>query len=170
VLANYGERRRHQSEVRGHNSRLDEIQAALLRVKLARLEEWNERRRARASQYLELLADCPGLVLPGVTEGALPVWHQFVVEVGRIGARDAVREHLARRGVETLVHYPTPPHCSPAYATDLHDPLPVTEQLAASVISLPISPQLSASACTQVCEALIASVTAVGADRPVRRE
>src|SRR5262249_37719341 len=99
ALANYGERRRHQSEVRGHNSRLDEIQAALLRVKLKRLEEWNERRRARASQYLELLADCPGLALPGITEDALPVWHQFVV---RVDDRDLVREQLARRGIETL--------------------------------------------------------------------
>src|SRR5262249_46929227 len=163
ALANYGERRRHQSEVRGHNSRLDEIQAALLRVKLKRLEEWNERRRARASQYLELLADCPGLALPGITEDALPVWHQFVV---RVDDRDLVREQLARRGIETLVHYPTPPHRSAAYASDYRDPLPVTDRLAASVISLPISPQLSASACTQVCEAMIASVTALGVDHP----
>jgi dTDP-3-amino-3,4,6-trideoxy-alpha-D-glucose transaminase len=163
ALANYGERRRHQSEVRGHNSRLDEIQAALLRVKLKRLEEWNERRRARARQYLELLADCPGLALPGITEDALPVWHQFVV---RVDDRDVVREQLARRGIETLVHYPTPPHRSGAYASEYPDPLPVTERLAASVISLPISPQLSASACTQVSEAMIASVTAVGVDHP----
>jgi dTDP-3-amino-3,4,6-trideoxy-alpha-D-glucose transaminase len=161
ALANYGERRRHQSEVRGHNSRLDEIQAALLRVKLTRLEDWNERRRARASQYLELLADCPGLALPGITEDALPVWHQFVV---RVDDRDVVREQLARRGIETLVHYPTPPHRSAAYASDHPDPLPITERLVASVISLPISPQLSASACTQVCEAMIASVTAVDVD------
>jgi dTDP-3-amino-3,4,6-trideoxy-alpha-D-glucose transaminase len=167
ALANYGERRRHQSEVRGHNSRLDEIQAALLRVKLKRLEEWNERRRARASQYLELLADCPGLALPGITEDALPVWHQFVV---RVDDRDVVREQLARRGIETLVHYPTPPHRTAAYASDHPDPLPVTERLAASVVSLPISPQLSASACTQVCEAMIASLTAVGVDRPVGPE
>lgn len=165
VLANYGERRRHESEQRGHNSRLDEIQAALLRVKLERLEEWNGRRRAWAKQYLELLADCPGLVLPGATDGALPVWHQFVV---RVAARDLVREQLANRGVETLVHYPTPPHRSAAYASDYLDPLPVTEQLAASVLSLPISPQLSATACTHVCEAVIASVTAIAGECPAQ--
>jgi dTDP-4-amino-4,6-dideoxygalactose transaminase len=165
MLANYGERRRYENEVRGHNSRLDEIQAALLRVKLERLEEWNDRRRARAAQYLEQLADCPELVLPSVTDGALPVWHQFVV---RVGARDLVREQLAHRGVETLVHYPIPPHRTLAYASDHADPLPVTERLAASVLSLPISPQLSATDCAQVCEAVIASVTAVGAARPPR--
>jgi dTDP-3-amino-3,4,6-trideoxy-alpha-D-glucose transaminase len=161
VLANYGERRRHESELRGHNSRLDEIQAALLRVKLKRLEEWNENRRARAKQYLELFAECPDVVLPRSTAGALPVWHQFVI---RVRARDRVREQLAQRGVETLVHYPTPPHRTAAYASDDLGPLPITEQLAASVLSLPISPQLSASSCTQVCEAVIASVTTVGAD------
>ena len=165
VLANYGERRRHHSELPGHNSRLDEIQAALLRVKLERLEQWNGRRRALAKQYLEHLADCPGLILPGATKGALPVWHQLVV---RVDARDLVREQLAHRGIETLVHYPTPPHRSAAYETDYPEPLPVTEQLAASVISLPISPQLSATECNQVCEAMIASVTAVGVDRPMR--
>jgi dTDP-3-amino-3,4,6-trideoxy-alpha-D-glucose transaminase len=155
VLANYGERRRHQNEVRGHNSRLDEIQAALLRTKLQRLDDWNERRRSRAKQYLELLADCPGLELPGVTADALPVWHQFVV---RVAARDDVRDQLALRGIETLVHYPTPPHKSGAYAHDYHDPLPLTERFADSVMSLPISPQLTETDCTDVSEALLATV------------
>jgi dTDP-3-amino-3,4,6-trideoxy-alpha-D-glucose transaminase len=159
VLANYGERRRYQSELRGHNSRLDELQAAALRVKLKRLEQWNERRRALAKQYLEYLCPCADLILPGATTGALPVWHQFVVRVAR---RDLVREQLSRRGIETLVHYPTPPHRSPAYAADYVEPLPITEHIAASVISLPISPQLSATACAQVCEALISSVSAAG--------
>lgn len=161
VLANYGERRRYENELRGYNSRLDELQAGLLRVKLERLEEWNGCRRARAKQYLELLAGCPGLVLPGITEGALPVWHQFVV---RIEARDLVREQLARRGIETLVHYPTPPHRSGAYGSDRFDPLPITERLAASVLSLPMSPQLSRAACAAVCEAVVASVAAFPPD------
>jgi dTDP-3-amino-3,4,6-trideoxy-alpha-D-glucose transaminase len=162
VLANYGQRRRHDSELRGHNSRLDEIQAALLRVKLKRLEQWNERRRILAEQYLEHLADRPGMILPGVTDGALPVWHQFVI---RVDARDLVREQLAYRGIETLVHYPTPPHRSAAYAADYLDPLPVTERLAGSVISLPISPHLGAVACAQVCEAVTATVTRLGVER-----
>jgi dTDP-3-amino-3,4,6-trideoxy-alpha-D-glucose transaminase len=107
---------------------------------LERLDDWNDRRRVRARQYLDLLAGCPGVVLPGVTAGALPVWHEFVV---RVGARKLVRDELTRRGIETLVHYPTPPHKVAAYASDYQDPLPVTEQLAESVLSLPMSPQLS---------------------------
>jgi dTDP-3-amino-3,4,6-trideoxy-alpha-D-glucose transaminase len=157
MLANYGERRRHESELRGHNSRLDELQAAVLRVKLSRLDAWNEARRARAEQYLRALEISPGVIIPGVTEGALPVWHQFVV---RVPAREAVREELARRGVETLVHYPIPPHRSPAYASDYPRALPITERLAASVLSLPISPQLDEDACEYVARALGESVAA----------
>jgi dTDP-3-amino-3,4,6-trideoxy-alpha-D-glucose transaminase len=155
VLANYGQRGRNESELLGHNSRLDEIQAALLRVKLRRLEEWNGRRRSRAEQYMELLVDCPGVVLPGATQGALPVWHQFVI---RVEARDRIREHLGRLGIETLIHYPTPPHRSGAYASDDFAPLPLTEELAGSVLSLPVSPQLTETECAQVCEAVRTSV------------
>jgi len=156
MLANYGERHRHHSELRGRNSRLDELQAALLNVKLERLDGWNAHRRARAEQYFSELSGCPGLQLPAVPENALPVWHQFVVQARD---RDRVREDLARRGVETLVHYPIPPHRSAAYAPDFEDPLPITEQLAASVLSLPISPQLTEAACSEVCDALRSSVT-----------
>jgi dTDP-4-amino-4,6-dideoxygalactose transaminase len=159
MLANYGERRRHQSEVRGYNSRLDELQAAVLRVKLERLDEWNARRRARARQYLERLADCPEIALPALTDGALPVWHQLVI---RVPARELVREDLAGRGVETLVHYPIPPHRTAAYASEHFAPLPLTEQLAESVLSLPMSAHLGESECEQVCEAVLASVGEVG--------
>jgi dTDP-3-amino-3,4,6-trideoxy-alpha-D-glucose transaminase len=155
MLANYGERRRHRSEARGYNSRLDELQAAVLRVKLRRLEQWNVLRRRRAETYLGELAAVSQVVLPEITDGALPVWHQFVV---RVAERDAVREKLARYGVESLVHYPTPPHRSPAYASDYPQPLPITDQLAASVVSLPISPPLGEDGCRYVCEALAASV------------
>ncbi|HWF34950.1 MAG TPA: DegT/DnrJ/EryC1/StrS family aminotransferase [Solirubrobacteraceae bacterium] len=157
MLANYGERERHRSELRGRNSRLDELQAALLGVKLARLDDENAHRRARAQQYRSALSGCPGLALPGVVEDALPVWHQFVV---RVADRDRVRAELARRGVETLIHYPIPPHRSPAYASDYPDPLPLTEELAATVLSLPISPQLSEASCALVCEALLDTVAA----------
>jgi dTDP-3-amino-3,4,6-trideoxy-alpha-D-glucose transaminase len=155
MLANYGERRRRESEVRGHNSRLDELQAAVLRVKLRRLEMWNGLRRNRAETYLRELAPVSQVVLPETTAGALPVWHQFVV---RVAERDAVREKLARRGIECLVHYPTPPHRSPAYVADYPQPLPVTEHLAASVLSLPISPPLGEDACRQAIEAVADSV------------
>jgi dTDP-3-amino-3,4,6-trideoxy-alpha-D-glucose transaminase len=158
MLANYGERRRHESELLGYNSRLDELQAALLRVKLRRLDAWNQARRDLAADYMSALGQAPGVTLPGITGGATPVWHQFVV---RVATRDLVREQLARRGVETLVHYPTPPHRSPAYAADYPAPLPVTESLAASVLSLPISPQLRADECARVSRALTETIAAV---------
>jgi dTDP-3-amino-3,4,6-trideoxy-alpha-D-glucose transaminase len=157
VLANYGERRRYESEVLGYNSRLDELQAGILRVKLRRLEGRNQSRRERAGQYLRLLGHSPYVVLPGTTESALPVWHQFVV---RVPERDAVREELARGEVETLVHYPIAPHRAPAYAADYPEGLPITERLAESVLGLPISPVLAEDACEEVSRALIASVAA----------
>lgn len=160
MLANYGERERHRTEVRGRNSRLDELQAALLSVKLEKLDAGNARRATLAEHYLGALSRCPGLELPGIADGAAPVWHQFVV---RVCDRDRVREDLARRGIETLVHYPIPPHRTPAYAEDYPDPLPITEQLAASVLSLPISPRLSEEACAEVCETLLATVAGVAA-------
>lgn len=155
MLANYGERHRNESELLGYNSRLDEVQAAILRVKLSRLDAWNQARRDRAERYLNALAHTPAVTLPGITPGAHPVWHQFVV---RVPKRDAVRERLAQLGVETLVHYPTPPHRSPVYAADYPQPLPETERLAASVLSLPVSPQLGADECAYVSQAVTQSV------------
>jgi dTDP-4-amino-4,6-dideoxygalactose transaminase len=156
VLANYGEHRRLHSEVRGRNSRLDELQAALLRVKLTSLDRWNDARRARADQYLDELAGCAEIQLPAIAPGAFPVWHQFVV---RVANRDRVRSELARHGVQTLVHYPVAPHRSGAYASDYPDPLPITEQLTTSVISLPIAPPLTEAQTARVGEALLKILT-----------
>ena len=151
VLANYGERQRHRSELRGHNSRLDELQAALLSVKLRRLDAGNVRRSALAGRYLDLLSECAGVQLPAATAASQPAWHQFVV---RVQDRDGIRAALTRDGIETLVHYPIAPHRSPAYARDYPEPLAITEQLAASVLSLPIHPDLTDDQCAHVCQAL----------------
>jgi dTDP-4-amino-4,6-dideoxygalactose transaminase len=151
MLGNYGERRRNEHELLGRNSRLDELQAAVLRVKLRRLDSWNSSRRSRAELYMRGLQSCRGTVLPSVTAGGLPVWHQFVV---RVSGRDAVRRELAKNGVETLIHYPVACHRTPAYAADYQKTLPISEQLAASVLSLPISPQLTDEACAYVCDVL----------------
>jgi dTDP-3-amino-3,4,6-trideoxy-alpha-D-glucose transaminase len=151
MLGNYGERHRNDHELRGHNSRLDELQAAVLRVKLRRLESWNDSRRTLAEQYLRRLENCPGVTLPSIPDGSSAVWHQFVV---RVPARDKVRHELADRGIETLIHYPVPPHRAPAYAGDYPDRLPITDALAVSVLSLPISPELSVETCAYVCETL----------------
>ena len=157
VLRNYGSRVRYQNEVVGYNSRLDELQAAFLRVKLRRLDEWNDRRRAVASRYLALL-EVPNLVLPEVPAWATPVWHLFVV---RHPQRESLRDHLAALGVTTLIHYPTPPHLSAAYASERirlaasgRDPLPVAEDLAASVLSLPIGPHLRPDQVQRAAEAI----------------
>jgi len=155
LLRSYGWRTRSVSEIVGVNTRLDELQAALLRVKLARLEEWNARRRALAGRYLEGLAGLAGLRLPHVPEWADPVWHQFVVGVE---GRDAVQRALGGAGVETLVHYEPLPHLTPAYRDLGWAPgqLPVAERLASRALSLPMYPQLSPDDCDRVIEALTA--------------
>ena len=141
VLRNYGSRVKYVNDELGVNSRLDPIQAAVLRVKLTRLEEWTARRQALASIYSDGLRDS-GLVLPHVPQWATPVWHLYVV---RTGARATLAEKLATAGVGTLIHYPVPPHMQTAYA-DLgisHGKLPIAERLAEEVISLPIGPQMT---------------------------
>jgi dTDP-4-amino-4,6-dideoxygalactose transaminase len=141
-LRNYGSRRKYVHEAKGFNSRLDEMQAALLRVKLAKLDEWNARRRRAAERYVQELEGAPDLTLPSAPEWAEPVWHLFVVRHPR---RDALREHLEASGVGTLVHYPIPPHMQEAYS-ELgieRGSLPVSEAMAEEVLSLPIGPHLS---------------------------
>jgi dTDP-4-amino-4,6-dideoxygalactose transaminase len=142
VLRNYGSRKRYYNEVRGHNSRLDPLQAAFLRVKLRRLDEWNRRRERIARFYLEFLDDLPGLGLPRIAPHAGHGWHLFVVTHP---GRDGLMAHLEQRGIGTLIHYPVPPHLSEAYA-DLGyraGDFPLSERLAETVLSLPIGPQLS---------------------------
>jgi dTDP-4-amino-4,6-dideoxygalactose transaminase len=142
LLRNYGSRVKYENEIAGYNSRLDPLQAALLRVKLAHLDAWNERRRLLAARYLDALADVPDLVLPEVIDQSNPVWHVFVVQHPR---RDELQEALKRAGIGTLIHYPIPPHRSGAYASAIwpEGTFPVTERLAAQVLSLPMGPHLS---------------------------
>jgi len=142
VLRNYGSRSKYHNEIVGYNSRLDELQAAFLRVKLARLDEWNERRRQVAAQYLQALSGQLGLVLPHVPEWAEPVWHLFVV---RHGQRDTLQKALNDAGIGTMIHYPIPPHLQPAYAEfNLNEgDFPVSERMAIEALSLPIGPHIS---------------------------
>lgn len=140
LLRNYGSGEKYVHEMKGFNTRLDEIQAAFLRVKLSRIDEWNVRRKRVAQRYIEELSDLD-LLLPRVPEWAEPAWHLFVV---RSSDRDALREHLARLGVKTLVHYPIPPHLQLAYADlDFREgSFPISEQIHKEVMSLPIGPHL----------------------------
>jgi dTDP-4-amino-4,6-dideoxygalactose transaminase len=141
-LRNYGATTKNQHEVLGYNSRLDELQAALLRVKLQHLEEATQQRRQLAAWYQEQLAGLPGLRLPAVVAAAQPVWHLYVVHTAQ---RDALQRHLAGQGIGTLTHYPVPPHRQPAYAY-LKLPLgafPITEELATTCLSLPLWPGMT---------------------------
>lgn len=133
----YGWRTRYVSEISGRNSRLDELQAAVLRVKLKYLESENEKRRMLAAHYLEKLGPT-GLMLPVVAPGVVPVWHQFTVRTPR---RDALLAFLAGRGIHAGVLYPVPLHRQPAYA-DAEVHLPETERACAQVLSLPVHPGL----------------------------
>lgn len=153
VLRNYGSRRKYVNEVRGVNSRLDELQAALLRVRLKVLDAWNERRRAVAAAYRQALAGHNGLALPYVPEWAEPAWHLFVV---RTPAREATTRALDAAGIGWLIHYPVPPHLQAAYA-DLglaRGALPIAEELADSVLSLPMGPHMNVADTAQVAAAL----------------
>jgi dTDP-4-amino-4,6-dideoxygalactose transaminase len=163
MLRNYGSRVKYHHDLQGTNSRLDPLQAAALRVKLRHLDEWNERRRAVAVRYLERLAGSEGLVLPQVPDWAEPVWHLFVVRTPR---RDVFQERLAEAGVDTIIHYPIPPHLTGAYASDFErGELPVAERLAAEVLSLPMGPHLALEDADRVAAAVreTAGVLHVGA-------
>jgi dTDP-4-amino-4,6-dideoxygalactose transaminase len=141
VLRNNGSRVKYQNELKGFNSRLDPLQAAVLRVKLARLDEWNARRQVLAVSYIAGLVDTR-LILPVVPDWAEPVWHLYVV---RSDDRDRLQTRLAKAGIQTSIHYPIPPHLQPAYAEERVrlDPLPITERLAGEVLSLPIGPHMT---------------------------
>lgn len=141
LLRNYGSRIKYLNDVKGFNSRLDEIQAAFLRVKLRRLDEWNSRRKKVAADYLDRLSG-ELFVLPYVPAWADPVWHLFVVCSAK---RNELQNYLTNEGISTVIHYPTPPHMQAAYA-DLRLPvgaLPISERLHRQVLSLPIGPHLS---------------------------
>ncbi|WP_415233802.1 DegT/DnrJ/EryC1/StrS family aminotransferase [Pseudorhodobacter sp.] len=152
MLRNYGSREKYVNEVQGVNSRLDPIQAAVLRVKLAHLHNWSERRQAIAALYLEGLART-GLIMPHVPDWANPAWHLFVI---RSADRDSVQARLTKAGIGSLIHYPIAPHMQAAYSEMglAADTLPVARKLAAEVLSLPIGPQLSLQNAQAVIEVL----------------
>ncbi len=153
LLREYGWRERYVSEIAGMNSRLDELQAALLRVKLKALDAENERRRQIARMYDEKLA-AASLRLPQVCGDVTHVYHQYVV---RSDERDGLKEVLRTKGIGTLVHYPVPIHLQPAYRNrSVADTLPETERAAKEVLSLPMFPQLTDEQVELVCQAIIA--------------
>ncbi len=143
ALANYGSDRRYHNIYEGLNCRLDPVQAAVLNVKLPHLDAECRRRCELAATY-DRLIDNPLITKPEFVAGRESVWHQYVI---RTPHRDALRNFLTEHGVETDVHYATPPHRQPCYDRFAHLQLPVTERIAAEVISLPMS------ACTSIADA-----------------
>ncbi len=150
ALANYGSAIKYVSQYEGCNSRLDEIQAAVLDVKLHRLDEDNARRRDIARIYFEGIRN-PKIIMPKPDTGESNVFHIFPV---RCTGRDGLQRHLASRGIQTLIHYPIPPHLQACYPQWNHLSLPVTELLSAEELSLPISPELTTDEAAQVAEAI----------------
>jgi dTDP-4-amino-4,6-dideoxygalactose transaminase len=151
MLSNYGSKAKYENEIQGVNSRLDPIQAAVLAVKLKYLDEWNARRSALARTYTAKLGQS-SLVLPFVPEWVEPVWHQYVV---RCDDRDSFQQHLQQVGVETMIHYPIPPHCQRVYSNLEygHEDFSITEKMAAQILSLPVGPHLERKESGHVVEA-----------------
>jgi dTDP-4-amino-4,6-dideoxygalactose transaminase len=149
LLRNYGSQKKYYNEVKGYNSRLDELQAAFLRVKLPHLDAWNARRSHLAARYASGLADVPDLVLPQSAEPNAHVWHLYVVQHPR---RDELQKYLTQRGIGTLIHYPIPPHLSEAYADRgfSRGTFPLAEKFAETVLSLPIGPHCSEAEVAEV--------------------
>ena len=149
ALRNYGSQRKYENLYKGVNSRLDEVQAALLRCKLTRLDEDNQARAMVAGKYLAGIRH-PDIALPAVLPGNEPVWHVFVV---RTPKRDALQAHLKAKGIDTLIHYPIPPHKQQAYAEWAGRSYPVTEDIHRTILSLPVSPVMDADAVDAVIAA-----------------
>jgi dTDP-4-amino-4,6-dideoxygalactose transaminase len=157
------------SEEQGWNSRLDEVQAAILRVKLRHLDSWKAARQAHAARYDKFLAGVEGVITPPVAPGAVHVYHQYTIRVlsgvgGRVetpvAARDRVQKSLAEQGIASTVYYPVPLHLQPMFASLGNKPgsLPVAERAAAEVLSLPVYPELTAEQIEYVAHAVAAAV------------
>jgi len=137
VLRNYGSQEKYKNEVLGYNNRLDELQAALLRVKLRRLDEWTAERNRIAETYIDGLNNVRGIELFSLAEGATSAYHLFVIKTSH---RERLQAKLNEAGIGTLIHYPIPPHLQECY-----EPLgykegdfPIAERLASEVLSLPL--------------------------------
>ena len=153
VLRNYGSQQKYYNEVVGYNSRLDELQGALLRVKLPHLPEWTRQRQQVAAWYNQHLAGIANLRLPAVAEGATHVYHLYVVHTPQ---RAALQQHLTAQGIGNMIHYPVPPHLQQAYQTLGFAPssFPIAEELANTCLSLPMWPGMTEAHVAAVADAI----------------
>lgn len=151
-LRNYGQTTRYVHVIKGYNSRLDELQAAVLRVKLRRLDDWNAKREELAKYYNELMKNC-NIVLPRESEHSKHVYHLYVVRSGR---REQLQNHLMEKGIQTIIHYPIPVHLQESYQDlgILKGSLPETEQAAKEILSLPLYPEITRDEIKEVAESI----------------
>jgi len=154
AMRNCGQREKYHHVTTPYNHRLDTIQAAVLRIKLRYIDEWNAQRRANADLYGEFLSGLPGIVVPRPYENSVPVWHLYVIRHDR---RDELQAHLTKCGIATGMHYPIPIHLQPYYASlgYQHGDFSITEQYAQQILSLPMYPELTAKQIRYVCDAII---------------
>ena len=152
LLRCYGEREKYQHVLKGHNSRLDEIQAAILRVKLKYLDQWNEVRRRKAKLYTKMLSPL-GVVCPSEKKGIRHVYHLYTIKTRE---RDSLRAFLKKKGIETLIHYPIPIPLQKAYQElgYRRGDLPLTDQWSQKILSLPIFPEIRECEMEEVAEGI----------------
>ena len=158
-LREHGSSVRYYHEAIGINSRLDTLQAAILKIKLRYLDQWNQARGEVAQRYQELLAPIPGIVPPQVVEPARSVWNQYTIRVQAregVSLRDRIREKMQAQGVSSMVYYPIPLHRQPVYESLGYQPgqLPHTDRAAAEVLSLPMFPEITIDEQRRVAYAL----------------
>nr|WP_297939118.1 DegT/DnrJ/EryC1/StrS family aminotransferase [uncultured Lachnoclostridium sp.] len=150
ALANYGSDRKYHNIYKGVNSRLDELNAAILDVKLKYLDEDNEKRRRIANEYLNKIAN-KKIILPRIKSDESTVWHVFTV---RTEKRDEFQKYLKENGIESIIHYPIPPHKQLAYKEWNNDCYPISEEIHRTIISIPISPVLSFAECQKIIDVI----------------
>ena len=152
-LRNYGSEKKYFNDEKGHNSRLDEVQAAFLSVKLKYLKQDNDKRNEVAAWYDELLKGIDDVVLPVIAENSTSVFHIYMI---RTTKRDELQKHLAAKGVGTVIHYPIPPHLQNAYKELNYKKgdFPIAEEIAETCISLPMSPVITRNEVEQVCDVI----------------
>jgi dTDP-4-amino-4,6-dideoxygalactose transaminase len=151
TLRNYGSKIKYHNEERGTNSRLDEFQAAILRVKLKHLDQWNIRRSVIANFYSSKLKSRDDIICPYILDDCRSAWHLYVI---RHANRNALQALLSEKGIHTLIHYPIPPHKQPAYKEMEQHLLPISEKIHREVLSLPIGPHLNMEHMDMIGEAL----------------
>jgi len=153
-LRNYGSSEKYCHDIKGYNSRLDEIQAAILRIKLSKLDEWNKTRSSLAERYAVALKGMPQITLPHVPAWARPAWHLYVI---RHPNRDTLIQALSSKGIQTLIHYPLPPYLKNAYSEQglTKEAFPISSKLSYEILSLPMGPHLDQKQFEHTIDALL---------------